>query len=73
MLAATRRPGHRLADLSPFELEQDPGRARAQEQERSSALTRPPQAESAHGCVEWFHYLDSPAAKPAAAPRRARR
>jgi hypothetical protein len=62
MLASTRRPVGRLAQLSPF----DPERR----DEPSPAPT--PDTESAYGCVEWFHYLD-PAPAPRAAPAPTRR
>jgi hypothetical protein len=66
-LAAAHKPGHRLPDLTPFELEQG---------ERAGggpAQPRLPQGASAFGCVEWFQYLDRPAAAATASPRGQRR
>jgi hypothetical protein len=61
MLAATHKPGHRLQDLSPFEAHEG----------SPQPWTQP--AGSAYGCVEWFQYLDRPAAGAAPAPRGSRR
>jgi hypothetical protein len=63
--ASMHKPGSRLPELSPFELEQDLGHER-----EGSSQARKPQAGSAYGCVEWFQYL---AATPASAPPRCAR
>ena len=60
--APAHKPGNRIVDLSPFEL----GR------ELEGAPRQIPGAGPAYGCVEWFHYLEHPAAtsdSPASAAR----
>ena len=60
--APAHKPGHRVLDLSPFELGK----------EIEGTPKEIAGAEAAYGCVEWFHYLD-PAATPgtpATAPRQ---
>jgi hypothetical protein len=64
MLASTRRPVGRLAQLSPFDPECEP-------RDGTSPATRS-DAASAYGCVEWFHYLDTGPARAAPAPARRR-
>ena len=64
MLASTHRPGDRLPELCPFELEPALG-----QEPKGSPQAPMPLAGSAYGCVEWFQYLDHPAATPAAPPR----
>jgi hypothetical protein len=72
-LASVHKPGSRLPELNPFDLE------KAEEREvprRGLQGLRHPQIlgrESGYGCVEWFQYLDPPAATlavPGAAPRQ---
>jgi hypothetical protein len=53
-LASAHKPGKRLSELSPFDLELQ-GAVEAQS----------PLPESAFGCVEWFHYPEHPAMPPA--------
>ena len=52
--APAHKPGNRIPELSPFELGQE--------------LEGTPKgiagARAAYGCVEWFHYLEHPAATP---------
>lgn len=61
-LAPAHKPGNRIPELSPFELGQEP----------KGTPKEIVGAEAAYGCVEWFHYLEQPAATPgtpATAPR----
>lgn len=63
MLASTHKPGTRLTELSPFELEPEPGREPGPAPSPATPFTR-----SAYGCVEWFQYLDYPTAVPQVPP-----
>jgi hypothetical protein len=59
--AAVHKPGNRILELSPFEL----GPELKDTLKPQISLAGP-----AYGCVEWFHYIEEPAARPAS-PRTA--
>ena len=61
MPATTHKPGGRLAELSPFELEPQPGREPGKGPAPHPAM---PFTRSAYGCVEWFQYLDRAETRP---------
>jgi hypothetical protein len=64
-LASMHKPGSRLPELDPFELEK--ADEREVPQQALEVLRHPqiPGSESAYGCVEWYQYLGPPAATPA--------
>lgn len=61
--APAHKAGNRILELNPFELGK----------ELEGIPKEIPGAGPAYGCVEWFHYLEHPAAMPgtpATAPRQ---